>query len=89
MLNAIIINPRDTVVSVTTAIKKGEEVFYASCKKAITAKTDIPIYHKVAIKKAKKGEKIYKYGEVIGYATKDIEIGEHVHTHNLGSEKID
>lgn len=89
MFNAIIINPRDTVATVTTPIKKGEVIYYVSCKKAVTAGANIPVYHKVAIQKAKKGEKIYKYGEIIGYATEDIERGDHVHTHNLGSEKTD
>jgi altronate hydrolase len=39
--------------------------------------------HKYALKFIKKGENIIKYGSPIGHATQDIEIGEHVHTHNL------
>ena len=29
-----------------------------------------------------------KYGEVMGYATKDIPAGSHVHDHNCDSEKL-
>ena len=32
-----------------------------------------------------KGSKVYKYGEEIGTATEDIEMGEWVHIHNLMS----
>ena len=38
--------------------------------------------HKYALVKIKSGENIIKYGFPIGHATCDIEIGEHVHTHN-------
>ena len=39
--------------------------------------------HKYAIKKIKKGENVIKYGNPIGHATEDINVGEHVHTHNV------
>lgn len=39
--------------------------------------------HKYARVSIKKGEDIIKYGEVIGHATADISVGEHVHTHNM------
>ena len=31
-------------------------------------------------------ERVIKYGESIGLATKPIRTGEHVHTHNLSSD---
>ena len=39
--------------------------------------------HKYALYPIKKGENVIKYGSPIGHATADIEIGQHVHTHNL------
>ena len=87
MENAIIIKPNDNVVTVIMAINKGDTISYPSCEIPIRANTNIPVYHKVAIRSVRKGEKIYKYGEVIGYATKDIDVGDYVHTHNLSSEK--
>ena len=39
--------------------------------------------HKYALRKINSGENIIKYGFPIGHATCDIEIGEHVHTHNV------
>ena len=49
----------------------------------IKTQTKNPQGHKISIKKIKKGEKIFKYGQIIGEATTNINIGEHVHNHNL------
>ena len=47
--------------------------------------TDIPAGHKYALVDVEVGERIIKYGEIIGRATKDIKNGEWVHTHNVRS----
>ena len=39
--------------------------------------------HKYAIQDIAEGESIIKYGQPIGHASRDINAGEHVHTHNL------
>ena len=39
--------------------------------------------HKYALVPIKKGENVIKYGSPIGHATCDINVGEHVHTHNV------
>jgi altronate dehydratase small subunit len=85
MINSILVNPDDTVAVVTTPISKGDNVTYlrANNEITITALNHIPIYHKIAIKGVKKGNPVLKYGEKIGHATLDIEVGEHVHTQNL------
>ena len=51
----------------------------------VTASCNIPIYHKIACKNMKQSEKCYKYGNIIGIASKAISAGDHVHTHNLES----
>ena len=43
--------------------------------------------HKVAVHTIKKGEKILKYGQIIGYAIKTIPVGSHVHIHNVMMEE--
>lgn len=49
----------------------------------IKVNADIPYGHKVAIKAIKKGETVYKYGLSIGTASADIQVGDHVHIHNI------
>jgi altronate hydrolase len=42
----------------------------------------IPSGHKFAIREVKQGQPIRRYGQVIGFAKRDIAIGDHVHVHN-------
>ena len=44
----------------------------------------IPPGHKVATRAIAVGESVRCYNQIIGFATKPIAAGEHVHTHNLG-----
>jgi len=51
----------------------------------IKVNSRIPMGHKIALTDIGKGEKVIKYGEVIGVATEYIKKGDWVHTHNLDS----
>lgn len=44
----------------------------------------IPAGHKVALRPAAPGQPLYRYGQLIGFATHPITPGDHVHSHNLG-----
>ena len=54
----------------------------------IEIKNPIPRGHKIASKPIKKSDGIIKYGERMGHATRDIEPGEHVHTHNVLGDRL-
>ena len=49
-----------------------------------TTKGLIPPGHKVATKALNTGDAVRRYNQIIGFASKPIAAGEHVHTHNLG-----
>lgn len=85
MINAIKIEQLDNVVVAIEYIKAGEDVNYLDGDNQITfkSKDDVRIYHKIANKNILKGEHVMKYAEHIGLASRDIEKGEHVHTHNV------
>lgn len=88
--NAAAIDPKDTVVVAIELIKAGDQVYWrdaAGETRQITAKTDIPIFHKVAITEMPKGVPVVKYGEHIGLAACDIHVGEHVHVHNVENHR--
>ncbi|MEM0943600.1 MAG: UxaA family hydrolase [Pseudomonadota bacterium] len=53
----------------------------------LTAKADIPIGHKVALKDLSEGDTIVKYGEDIGRMIGAAETGGHVHVHNLKTKR--
>ncbi|GHC17358.1 UxaA family hydrolase [Aidingimonas halophila] len=46
-------------------------------------RSQVPAGHKVARRDIAAGEAVRKYDTVIGSATRDIEAGDHIHTHNL------
>lgn len=53
----------------------------------LTAKADIPIGHKVALKDLSEGDTVTKYGEDIGRMVGPAETGAHVHTQNLKTKR--
>lgn len=92
MINSVIISEKDNVVVAIEPIKKGELVEFKNMegdKQEIEALDDVKIYHKIALKDIKEGEPVIKYGEHIGFAIKDIKVGEHVHVHNTEGRRED
>jgi altronate hydrolase len=49
----------------------------------MTAASDIPAGHKLAIRPLAPGQPVHKFNQIIGFATQPIAIGELVHSHNL------
>ena len=91
MYNALIVEKNDDVAVVLEAIHVGDKVTYRygdeEC--SVVSLSEVPVYHKVAVRDIKRGEHILKYGEKLGVATQDIKLGEHVHVQNLDSERED
>jgi len=85
---AIKINHKDNVATIFNEVVKSSKVVIKDIKgntEEVSSKNDIPYGHKIAIENISKGDKIIKYGEIIGAATEDLSIGEYVHVHNLES----
>ena len=87
MINAILIDPKDNVVTCVREVAKGESVAYrdGDAVKTIEAKEDIPYCHKIALVDLAKGDEVYKYGELIGKADVDIPAGHWVYHENISS----
>jgi len=79
------ISENDNVVTCLRALSKGDEVVVEGKKYIL--KDSIPQFHKMAIENIKKGSMVYKYGQVIGMATADINEGEYAHVHNIESTR--
>jgi altronate hydrolase len=58
-----------------TVLRDGED--------KISVRQMIPPGHKIAIRPIPAGSPIHRYGQVIGFASTDIEPGQHVHSHNV------
>lgn len=75
------IQKEDNVAIAIDGLEQGETVSLNGNN--FCALTPVPINHKIALRDFKKGDDIIKYGHPIGRATKDIQKGEWVHSHNM------
>src|SRR5205807_272562 len=78
---AIVLKPEDDVAVAKAPLDKGA-VFEDGAAR-IEARQDVKPGHKIARRDVRRGQPVRRYGQVIGFATQDIAVGEHVHTHNL------
>ncbi|MBO5598118.1 MAG: UxaA family hydrolase [Oribacterium sp.] len=81
------VNLQDNVAVALTALEAGSTVplIGDTEQKEITAVTDIPVGHKIALRDISDGEDIVKYGVVIGHAIKNIPKGSWVHLEEMAS----
>ena len=85
--DAIILKPNDNVGTSTKTLKKNTEIILKLDEKltSFVIKDDIKLCHKFSLIQIRRGDKIFKYGEIIGVAIDDIDQGNLVHTHNIQS----
>jgi altronate hydrolase len=79
---AVVLKPEDDVAIAKREIPAG--TILEDAKGRIEVRQDIKPGHKVARRAKRVGEVVRRYGQPIGFATADIAVGDHVHTHNLG-----
>lgn len=84
---AIMLNPKDNVITVVGGAKSGQSVHYfKECNLcAVTTVEEIPPCHKIAIAPIAKGQHVIKYGEIIGGAQTEIAVGSWVSHLNIDS----
>ena len=81
-MNFLRLDHQDNVVTVTKSLEFGERV------ESIITNQSVPRGHKIATEDIQAGDKIIKYAQVIGYASQNINSGDHVHTHNVEFRNI-
>ncbi len=77
--SCIRLHPDDSVVVALNALSRGERL----PQEDVVLLDDIAAGHKAALHRIPAGAAIIKYGQIIGFASADIEPGRHVHTHNV------
>lgn len=87
METIMVMKNNDNVAVCLSERKAGEvvEVGVRGETQRITLLDDIPFAHKFSLTDINTGEKVIKYGEVIGMASKPIKVGQWVHVHNVES----
>ena len=66
-----------------------DQVAQGAIAKGITATGRIPRGHKMATVPIAKGAPVFKFGQIIGFATENIVPGMHIHTHNCAFGEFD
>ena len=91
MIQFLIHDKEDTVGVATVDIKAGEKAkgLFMDSQEPIEMKAlkDIPLGHKIAMRDAKAGDTVIKYGQDIGKVVADFKAGDHVHIHNLKTKR--
>jgi len=73
------LNAADDVVIACRELDPGTSLM----KEGVVVRERIPAGHKVATRAIAPGDPVRRYSQVIGFATRPIEAGAHVHVHNL------
>lgn len=88
---ALKVHDEDNVATIfAKAVAAGMEVAVRDThgtSEQVTVRAAIPYGHKIALRDIAVGEAFIKYGEAIGIATCAIAKGDHVHVHNLDSQR--
>ena len=73
------LNAADDVVIACRDLESGTNLL----KEGVVCSERIPSGHKVATRAIAQGEPVRRYSQIIGFATRPIAPGQHVHVHNL------
>src|SRR3954471_15079209 len=72
------LHPQDDVLIARSQLVGGTTV------EGVQVRGLVPPGHKVALRDIAPGQPVRRYNQIIGFASKPIAAGDHVHTHNLG-----
>lgn len=91
-IHFVVHDEHDSVgVVVVEGVKKGDPlkgwIMDQDRDLAVTAQSDIPIGHKLAIRALEQGATVVKYGVDIGRTVAPIKVGEHAHVHNIKTKR--
>jgi altronate hydrolase len=78
---AVLLDAADDVAIAKEMLAPGTELSVPSG--TVPVQQAIPPGHKIALRRVGQGSPVRRYGQIIGFASREIAPGEHVHTHNL------
>ncbi|MCX7151565.1 MAG: altronate dehydratase family protein [Proteobacteria bacterium] len=74
------LNPADDVVIARVEIPSGTTL---PKEGNVRLAATVPAGHTIAVRDVAQGQPVRRYNQIIGFATRDIKAGEHIHVHNL------
>ena len=90
-INAILLHEKDNVATAKETLSSGSIAVFEKQGETfnVPVEENIPKFHKLALVDIQTDDPVYKYGQLIGRATRTIYKGQHVHDHNVASPKKD
>src|SRR5262245_26511742 len=82
--SAILLRDDDDVAVAARPIPRGAVVQVAG--RSVEVREPIALGHKLALADIVTGAPVRKYGQIIGFASRPIPAGSHVHVHNLKAD---
>ncbi|MDY7578770.1 UxaA family hydrolase [Herbaspirillum sp. RTI4] len=82
----ILLAPEDNCVVATTNLEQGAHLELDG--DVVVVSVSVTLGHKLTRRALWAGERVIKYGAVIGHVTEDVAKGVHLHTHNMVSDYI-
>jgi altronate hydrolase len=80
---AVHLRPEDNIAVAARHLIPGTEIGHNGGTLSLSGR--VGLGHKLALRPIAKGEPVYKYGQIIGFASQDIAPGDHVHVHNVSA----
>src|SRR5438093_11320071 len=84
---AVHLRPEDNVAVAARTLQPGLEVQANGSMLRLADR--VGLGHKLALRPIPKGQAITKYGQIIGFASKAIAPGDHVHVHNVSADAFE
>src|SRR5579883_2919543 len=84
---AVHLRPEDNIAVAARNLPAGLEIQYDG--RSLVLADRINLGHKLALRDIRKGEQVFKYGQIIGFAGRDIPAGSHVHVHNVSADAFE
>src|SRR5262245_9533550 len=84
---AVHLRPEDNTAIAARTLSEGTEIRHNGTTLRLTGR--VGLGHKLALRDIREGEAVYKYGQVIGFASRDIPAGSHVHIHNVRADAFE
>ncbi|HMO59956.1 MAG TPA: altronate dehydratase family protein [Roseiflexaceae bacterium] len=78
---ALKLHPDDDVAVALAPLGRGRHLTIGG--QTLQLNADIGAGHKLALRPIEPGQPVRRYGQVIGFATRPIATGDHIHSHNL------
>jgi altronate hydrolase len=84
---AVHLRPQDNIAVAARPVPAGTAFQFNGG--TLTVPAAVKMGHKFAVERIKEGDPVRKFGQVIGFAGRDIAPGDHVHIHNVKAEKFE